>query len=141
MSDNPFLQADLERLVAAELAKPAPAISAPAPEQRKGVSKWAQLAALTGHGADAASTVYALKQPGMAEANPLYGSANPSTGRVLGMKAGSAALSYLMQHLLGKKSPGLANAIGYGTGIGMGGVAAHNMMQVQKARKMREGSE
>lgn len=124
MSD---LLLNLDQLVAQELAKPQAAISAPAP--KKGVSKWAQLASLAGHAADAGSTIHALNN-GATEANPLYGK-HPSPGKVLAIKGGSAAFQALLQHVLGKKSPGTANAIGYGTGAALGGVAINNLLKAK----------
>ena len=118
--------AALEALVAANLRESPPSISQPVEAPHKGVSKWAQLATLAGHGADAYSTIEALKNPNAVEANPLYGQ-HPSAGKILGVKGGTAALQMLMQHYLGKKSPGAANALGLGTGAILGGVAAHNL--------------
>lgn len=123
----------LEALVAANLRESPPGISAPAPP-KKGISKWAQLATLGGHTADAMSTIHALKHPDVQELNPVYGN-KPSTGKVLGVKGGSAAVQLLMQHLIGKKSPKLANFLGYGTGATLGGVAIHNLTQARKSNK------
>lgn len=119
----------LQAAVEASLANTPPGLEAPAPDRPKHVSPWAQFATLAGHGADAASTIYALKQ-GASEANPLYGE-HPSAGKVAAVKGGTAALQMLMQHFVGKSHPGLANAMGFGTGIGMGGIAAHNFNAVK----------
>ena len=134
MSD--FSKAMLDALVARELAKPQAAYEQPAQEPpKKGVSKWAQLATGIGHGIDAGTTIHAMNTPGMVETNTkVYGS-HPSTGRILGIKGGSAAIQMLLQHFLGKKSPNLANALGYGTGAAMGAVGALNELQIQKAKK------
>lgn len=134
MTDNPFLKADLERLVAEELAKPSPAATAPAPE-RKRVSPWAQLATVAGNAFDAGTTIHALNQGAM-EGNPMYGD-HPSAGKVLGIKAGTTAAQLLLQHLLGKKSPGAANAMGFATGGLMGGIGAWNLTQANKLKKQK----
>lgn len=128
--------AALNAMVAAELAKPSAGIEAPAPDApRKGVSKWAQLATLVGHGADAASTIHTLgANPNAVETNPLYGQ-YPSAGKILGIKGGEAAMQMLMQHVIGKSHPGIANMLGYGTGIATGGIAAHNMSLAKKVNK------
>ena len=134
MEDSPFSKAALDSLVAAELNKPRVEVSAPAPPpEKKGVSKWAQLATLAGHAADAASTIHALRQPGLREGNPIFGD-NPSAGKIAGVKAGGAALQMLLQHYIGKRAPKATNIIGFGTGAALGGLAAHNMIQANKAR-------
>ena len=125
-------KAALDALVASNLRESPPAISAPESE-KKGVSKWAQLAMLAGHGIDAGTTIHALNN-GAEEANPIYGK-QPSAGKVLGIKAGSAALQALMQHFIGKKSPGVANALGYGTGAALGAVGINNMINANKSNK------
>ena len=125
-------KAALDALVAANLRESPPTISAPA-DEKKGVSKWAQLASIAGHGIDAGTTIHALNKGAM-EGNPLYGE-QPSAGKVLGIKAGSAALQALMQHFIGKKSPGVANALGYGTGIGLGAIGINNMINANKSNK------
>lgn len=134
MNDHPFSKSALDTLVADSIRENPPAVSAPPPEaKKKGVSKWAQLATLGGHMADAGTTIHALNQGAM-ETNPLYGE-NPSAGKVLGMKGGTAALQMLLQHFLGKKNPTAANVLGYGTGAAMGGVAGWNMAQANKMKR------
>lgn len=124
----------LQDAVEASLANSPPGISAPAQEPaRKRVSPWAQLATGVGHGADAGSTIYALNHGGV-EGNPIYGS-RPSAGKIAAIKGGTAAMQMLMQHIIGKSHPGLANAMGFGTGAGLGGVAAHNLSMTKKSDK------
>lgn len=120
----------LNELVARELAKPEAGVTAPAPERPKRISPWAQLATIAGHSADIGTTVHALKK-GAKEQNPIYGE-NPSLGKLVGIKAGGAALQVLLQQMLGKKNPKIANALGYGAGAAMAGLAAHNISQAKK---------
>lgn len=132
--DSPFSKAALDALVAAELTKPQASVSAPAPPpDKKGVSKWAQLATLGGHMGDAASTIY-VQNKGGRDLNPVFGD-HPSNAKVIGVKSGSAALQMLLQHLLGKRHPKLANGLGYGTGIGLGAVTAHNINVGKKSSR------
>lgn len=128
----PFDPKALEALVAMELKNNPPAIEAPAPaDRKKGVSKWAQLATLGGHMADAGTTIHALNSnPNAMESNPIYGK-HPSAGKILGIKGGTAALQMLMQHMIGKSSPKAANIMGVGTGAALGGVAASNFSKAK----------
>jgi hypothetical protein len=121
----------LHQAVEASLATSPAEASAPAPP-RRGVSKWAQLATLGGHAADAGSTIYALNHGGL-EGNPIYGE-HPSMGKIAAVKGGSAALQMLLQHVIGKSSPTAANVMGFGTGAALGGVAAHNLSVAKKAK-------
>lgn len=122
----------LQSLVAAQLQNSPPAEVREAPEQpKKGASWWAHLANAGGAAADLGSTMYALKQPGLREANPIYGD-NPSMGKIMGAKAGTAALSALMMHFMPHK---LANVMGVGSGLFQGGIAAHNLSEVNKIKK------
>ena len=135
MPQNLFDSRALDGLVANSLKESPPAISSPAPPaENKGTSKWAILASILGDSADAFSTVQALKHPNIREANPLFGE-RPSAGKVIGLKAGAAALKALGEWGLGKMGhPTMGNILGYGSGAAMGGVAAQNMMQLEKAK-------
>lgn len=105
---------------------------------------WATLASVLGPLADGASTAWAMNQSGpnarIQERNPLYGS-NPSAGKIMGIKAGQAALQGLLTHLIGKRSPTAAKIIGAGTGAIHGTVTGMNIKNGLKARELNKGGE
>lgn len=134
MPQSPFSQDALNELVAMELAKPQATIEAPAPTPPKKVSKWAQIATAVGAGLDTGSTIYALNKPGVEELNPIYGK-HPSATKMIGIRGGLTALQMLAQDFLGKQSPKLANALGFGSGAVSTGAAIHNINAAKKASK------
>lgn len=79
----------------------------PASAPSKGIDK-ARLARygmmIGGQGLDAASTVKALHDPRLKEANPIYGK-NPSTGRVLATKAALVGAGGLLTDKMAKNHP------------------------------------
>lgn len=84
-----------------------------------------------GQAADAISTLQALKRPGTAEGNPLYGD-HPSAGRVLATKAAVGAPIAFILDKLADTHPKLALALSLaGGGAGMA-LAAHNSRMGKK---------
>lgn len=91
-----------------------------------GIAPYAAVAG--GNAADLVSTRIALGRSGAREGNPML--ANSSAAGMTAAKAGSAALVMLIMRQLAKSGhPTAAKALGYGTGAGLGAVAAHNMTQ------------
>jgi hypothetical protein len=98
-----------------------------APE-KKGIGIGPYAAVAGGNAADLISTRIALGREGAREGNPLL--ANSNAAGMTAAKAGSAALVMLIMRQLAKSGhPTAAKALGYGTGVGLGAVAAHNMTQ------------
>ncbi len=104
----------------------------PTPPEAKGggLSKSSLAMLLGGNAADAASTLYALKN-GAKETNPVLGS-HPSAAKLLALKGAGVGVQALLLKLLAKEHPKAANVIAKVTGGAMGGLAAHNVMQVKK---------
>jgi hypothetical protein len=142
MSD--FSKAALDALVAQNLAQDTSrsAISAPAPEKRKGAPAWAQILNIAGPIADGLSTMHVMNQSGpMAdgsgyvkgvEANPIYGK-NPTAGKIMAVKGGQAALSALVSHFF----PKIAKPLGVANGIVGGAAAGLNLHTANKIKKLR----
>jgi len=78
-----------------------------------------------GTAADILSTLYGQKH-GAVESNPIYG--GWFSGKDAAMKAAmSVPMALLMRYEAAHGHPTLAKWLGYGTGAGLGGVAAHNL--------------
>lgn len=143
MSDSPFSKASLDALVAQSLRESPPTISQPAePVRTKGGGKWAMMGNVLGPLADGISTKWAIDQSGpnmqVRELNPLFGK-NPSSNKILGIKAGQAAIQGLMSHFVGKKSPMVAKILGaMNAGVG-GAMAVKNVRNGLAAKKANEG--
>lgn len=106
----------------------------PAPEKKKGIGWGTRSAIYGGAGADALSTIEALKHSGLSEGNPLYGK-NPSPARVVVTK-GLQALGQdlLLQKLADAGHDKWAKGLGIGFGaLGIGN-AVNNMIQIKKAK-------
>lgn len=96
--------------------------------EKKGIGIAPYAAVAGGNAADLVSTRIALGREGAREGNPML--ANSGAAGMTAAKAGSAALVMLIMRQLAKSGhPTAAKALGYGTGVGLGAVAAHNMTQ------------
>lgn len=94
----------------AELLGPDAAPAEAPAREKKPLSKAAIGALVGGHGLDAVSTLMALDR-GAVESNPLLGD-QPSAGKLLGVKAGTVALSVFLAKLLANQGhPKIANAV------------------------------
>jgi hypothetical protein len=90
-------------------------------ESGAGVGPYAAL--FGGEAADIGTTV-AAKARGGKESNPLLGDFGPAA---IAAKLGTAgAMALAMRYLASHGHPGLAKALGYGSGAALGAVAAHN---------------
>lgn len=118
----------LRQVIEAMAAQPEQAQTQPAPPGTLSPLSLAML--LGGNGADAASTIYALRHDGVKEANPVYGS-HPSAAKVMAIKGLGTAAQWAVLKMLAKQHPKLANGIAKGIGIGTGAVAANNIRQVK----------
>jgi hypothetical protein len=76
--------------------------------------------------ADAAQTISCLDRNVCHEGNPLFGS-NPSTAKVLGIKAGFGVLHYAVARLLNDRNPRAARIFQIATIAIQGGVVAANL--------------
>lgn len=114
----------------------------PAMPEPKRAGKWATLANIMGPLVDGASTMWAMNQSGpnmqVAEGNGIFGK-NPSAGKIMGIKAGQAALQGLLSHFArgdqganGAKLSGIANA-GVGTYAAINNIRAG--LQAREANK------
>jgi hypothetical protein len=103
-----------------------PAISQPAQqaEQSSGIGLGPYAALFGGEGADIASTLIA-KARGAQEGNPLLG--NFGAGAIAGKIGLSILAALALKHLAAAGHPAIAKALGYGSGAGLGAVAAHNL--------------
>lgn len=120
-----FDQAAIRDAVMASLRNDPPAQTAPASAPHDGIGPWPYVAAISGQGADLASTLIARQRPGVVEANPFYGN---NTGAILAGKIGSAALLTLaIKELEATGHATAAKVLGYGSGAVFGGLAARNM--------------
>jgi hypothetical protein len=98
-------------------------VSVPIKAESSGIGLGPYAALLGGEAADIGTTL-AAKSRGGKESNPLLGDFGP--GAIAG-KAGTAlAMTLLMRYLAGHGHPTLAKSLGYGSGAGLGAVAAHN---------------
>lgn len=132
MPDEPkFDPKALRELIDAMALQPEQAQTVPAPPGSLSPLSLAML--IGGNGLDAGSTIYALRQPGIREANPLLGS-HPGTGTVLAAKVGGTAAEWLLLRLLAKKHPKLANGLAKGIGGAMAGIGVNNLRLAQKGR-------
>lgn len=97
----------------------------------KGIG-WGPYAALAGgEMADILSTKYGLDH-GAHEANPIMGK-DPISVKGLALKAAMSAPMAILMRMLDKSGHDtLAKALGYGSGIGLGAVAAHNVSVAKK---------
>lgn len=86
-----------------------------------GVGPYAAL--FGGEAADIGTTLHAQSQ-GAQEGNPLLG--NFGKGAIAGKLGGALLTAILIKKLAEAGHPGIAKALGYGSGIGLGAVAAHN---------------
>lgn len=95
------------------------------PAPSKGIG-WGPYAALAGgEAADILSTLHA-KAHGAHESNPILGDFGPGA---IALKAGMAVpMAVLMRQLDKSGHDKLAKFLGYGSGAGLGAVAARNMM-------------
>jgi hypothetical protein len=75
---------------------------------------------------DAAQTVSCLNRNVCREGNPLFGS-NPSTGKVMGIKAGFGVLHYVVARFIHDRDPGAAKIFQIATIAIQGGVVAANL--------------
>lgn len=111
MALGPIQQAIQQQALSQSLQPSAQAPSAtpsPNPQGQQGVGMAPYAALFGGQGADALSTIMALRNPAFKEANPM------GEGGTLAAKAGSTlAFALLMHYLAGKGHPGAAKAIGY----------------------------
>lgn len=76
-----------------------------------------------GEAADIGTTLHAQSQ-GAVESNPLLGKFGK--GAIAGKLGGALVTAILIKKLAEAGHPGIAKALGYGSGIGLGAVAAHN---------------
>lgn len=97
------------------------------PDEKK-LSKISRAILHGGNTSDAISTIYALKNPNVVEANRLYGRQS-SNLKVAGIKAASSIVEDVLLSKLAKTKPKLANGLAKGIGIGMMMVAANNVNQ------------
>lgn len=127
---TPLTNRAMEMALSAPADRSAPPAGAE-PQRKIALPAW--LTMLGGNAADIGTTMNALGA-GATEANPLLGP-NPSMGRILGTKAAGVGIQALLMKLLERRGKvGVANALGYGSGAVMGGVAANNMIQAKKAK-------
>lgn len=84
-----------------------------------------------GNTSDAASTIYALKNPNVIEANPIWGQ-RPSNLKVAAIKSAGSIVEDILLSKLAKHKPKLANGLAKGIGIGMMMVAANNIHQSKR---------
>jgi len=118
-------------LIREEAAKMRPAETRQAAADDKGISPWPYLALAGGQGADVATTLYALTQPGMREANPVLSGLSPAA--IAGVKAGvSLTLGLLMRHLDKKGKDKAAKTLGYVVGAAGAIPAAKNLHTLNK---------
>lgn len=104
--------------------------------------KWATALAVLGPLADGISTKWAMDQSGpnmkIAEGNPIFGK-NASGNKILGIKAGQAALQGLLTHLAREIAPNSARVAGVSSAL-IGGIpAAMNVRNGLKAREANKG--
>lgn len=86
-----------------------------------GVGPYAAL--FGGEAADIGTTLHAQSH-GAVEVNPLLGTFGK--GAIAGKLGGALLTAILIKKLAEAGHPGIAKALGYGSGIGLGAVAAHN---------------
>lgn len=104
-------------------------------DEAKHIALPAWLTMFGGHAADAATTIHALRGGGVKEGNGIYG-AQPSAGKIIGMKALGAGLNaLLMKALEARGKTTAANLVGYGSGAALAGVAGWNYSQAKKAQE------
>lgn len=105
----------------------------------EGTPWWATTLAVAGPLADGATTVYALRQPGVVEGNTFYyrlfGS-DVKAGEILAFKVGQAALFGAIVHAAGKQNRKAAIGVAVLTfGINVA-VSGWNMKQAQRAQQL-----
>ena len=76
--------------------------------------------------ADAAQTISCVNRSVCREANPIFG-ANPSAGKVIGIKAGFGAVHYVLARFLNDRNPRAAKIFQIATIAIQGGVVAANL--------------
>lgn len=95
------------------------------PAPNPSTPKDALLAMLMGKGLDATSTQMALRRPGLAEGNPIFGS-NPWVNGGLNILQ-AIGLARGMKLLASHGHPTAARAVGYGAGGAFAATGAHNL--------------
>lgn len=130
-----FDEAALKAAVLARLQQdrgdPATAQQAAEPE-KKSIGPGPYLAMIGGHLSDAVTTKLALRNPNLVEGNPILNGFGPAG---IAMKSGSALLTaLLMRKLANEGHDRAAKLLGYGTGAGMGALAARNATLLSKTK-------
>ena len=97
-------------------------------ESKRKLSIFSRILLHGGNAADLGSTIHALKNDNVKEANPIYGE-NPSALKLGLIKSGGSIGIDFALSKMAKKKPKLANGVAKGIGIGMLAVAANNMKQ------------
>jgi len=100
-------------------------IPTPTPARDERWKKW-EVAFQVANAADFAGTAYCLSVDRCTEGNPLYGS-NPSTAKLLAIKAGTGALHYWLVSEIAKTDPGTARVVAMVSTFVIGGVAIANL--------------
>ena len=102
----------------------------------RGSPWWATSLAVAGPLADGVSTVYALRQPGTVEGNPFYArlfGSDVSSGQIMAVKIGQAAVMGVVVHQVGKRSRKAAIGLSLlSAGLNLA-VSAHNVRTAQRA--------
>lgn len=105
--------------------------SAPASESAQGpqpgIGPWPYAALVGGQGADALTTMVALRQPGFREGNPLG-----AKGALLGKAALTPLMALAMKRLAAGGHPTAAKVLGYGVGAAGAVPAALNVRTMRK---------
>lgn len=127
--DDALKAAILKRLQADAPDHADPAAAVP---EKKGIGPGPYLAMIGGHLGDAITTKLALKNPNLVEGNPILNGFGPAG---IAMKSGSALLTaLLMRKLASEGHDRAAKLLGYGTGAGMGALAARNATLLSKTK-------
>ena len=85
---------------------------------------------IAGNVFDISTTLYALQNPNVFEANPIV--AKMDKPEMIAAKAASTCLQLWALQKLAKTHPKLARGIAIGIGVGMGAVGVNNIIQGKK---------